>query len=172
MSQVHCKIPADLEHPLFYSSNELALEIDCFQVWDNLAEYAVYPYEILAANGNHAFQPWQESGQALPDLFAKWKTLSLEAGLLFAERNTKEAAGPMIEGLAIFISALFWMNGYPVTLSDWQGRLSGFDFKPVNAVERLEFVMNRPLLYHSYKQLTELMIELEKQYYKKIALQK
>ncbi|RFU68462.1 hypothetical protein D0469_12040 [Peribacillus saganii] len=172
MTLVTCKIPAGLAHPFFYPFGELTLDLDSFQVWNSDAAFAVFPYELLASNGSDGFKPWENDRQALPDLFEKWNTNKLEAGQFFAERNVKKVERPMKEGLAIFISGLFWMNAQPVALSAWPASLTEISFKPVNAAERLDFILARPLLYHSYKQLSELMLELEKQYYKKIALQK
>ena len=42
--------------------------------------------------------------------------------------------------------------------------------KPVNVEERLGFIVSRPKLFHSYKQLAELFAEQEKQFAKQTVL--
>lgn len=49
---------------------------------------------------------------------------------------------------------------------------SELEAKPVNVAERLEFITSRPELYHSFIQLSELMGEQEKLYFKKRAMKK
>ena len=51
-------------------------------------------------------------------------------------------------------------------------QLTLLEMKPVNLEERLGFIISRPTLFHSYRQLTELMVEQEKLYAKKNIVKK
>lgn len=165
---IKCKIPEELKSPLFFSEEETELPPEGLQEWTIISGGPYFAYELLYWNDLVGYHPWEGSQKPIvEDLLRQWAGIKGKAGLMFSERKAKEAKGLMIEGLSLFFSILFWLQHQPVNLRSWKEHLGLFDFKPVNTEERLSFILARPALYHSYVQLGELFIELEKQYYKR-----
>ncbi|MFD2445822.1 YpoC family protein [Bacillus sp. CGMCC 1.16607] len=103
-------------------------------------------------------------------LLDQWSELKLKLIQLFENRDRKNTLGPMQEGIDLFLNFLSWSND--IVRDDLSMNYSALHWKPVNVNERLEFIKQRPNLYHSFIQLVELMSEQEKQYRKKIAIKK
>lgn len=103
-------------------------------------------------------------------LLEEWNEVKEEISIQFKNRDNKNALTPMMKGINIFEQFLFLCNDRE--LINQQESILGFNWKPVNITERLTFIKNKPSLYHSFIQLSELMNEQEKQYNKKIAIQK
>jgi hypothetical protein len=57
-------------------------------------------------------------------------------------------------------------------LNEWQEEMKRFKHKPINAEERLDFVIKKPAMYHSFIQLQQLFSECHKLYYKLKAIEK
>ncbi|MFL6555794.1 MAG: YpoC family protein [Bacillus sp. (in: firmicutes)] len=104
-------------------------------------------------------------------LLKEWKDINGQLELLFRERDQHKTKELMGEGINLFIQFLSLSNGFP-TSEDIPFSPDKFDSKPVNAEDRLGFIMSRPALYHSYRQLSELMVEQEKLYIKSNLLKK
>ncbi|SDL93789.1 YpoC family protein [Bacillus sp. OK048] len=107
--------------------------------------------------------------EAIPLLAAEWNQLKGELETLYRNRDQKTTLDGMKKGIGLYIQFLYLSN-------DRQGKdLESFDsleIKPVNLEERLVFILSRPNLFHSYRQLSELMMEQEKLYAKKNILKK
>ena len=84
---------------------------------------------------------------------------------------TKKHAKGMEKGIGLFIQFLSWSNDSQLTLKNLN-QLTLLEIKPVNVEERLGFIISRPNLFHSYRQLSELMVEQEKLYAKKNIVKK
>ncbi|WP_147533755.1 YpoC family protein [Bacillus marasmi] len=115
-------------------------------------------------------EPWLEAANHIPQLLQEWNGLEIEIKELYAVRKNKEALIPMKKGIELLLTFVFWSNGLPV------GKLGEIDddslsIKPVNFIERVQFLMQRPNLYPSFIQLCELFSEQEKQYSKFLAIQ-
>jgi hypothetical protein len=104
--------------------------------------------------------------ESITSLLQEWKDTKEELEVLFREREQKNAQELMTKGISLFKQFLTLSNRVPGSL-DEPFKSIQLDFKPVNLEERLGFVMSRPALFHSYRQLSELMIEQEKLYVKK-----
>jgi hypothetical protein len=109
--------------------------------------------------------------EAISGLLADWNHVKAELEALYRERDQKNTIHGMKKGIGLFIRFLFWVNETEINLKDI-GPLERFESKPVNLDERLGFIIRRPTLYHSYRQLSEMMIELEKLYAKKNIVKK
>jgi hypothetical protein len=77
----------------------------------------------------------------------------------------------MKKGIGLFLQFLFWSNDKQIAVLA-NTSLSLLEVKPVNIDERLGFIISRPNLFHSYRQLSELMVEQEKLYAKKNIVKK
>jgi hypothetical protein len=104
-------------------------------------------------------------------LLADWKKVKEELEVLYRERDQKSTIDGMKKGISLFIQFLFWTNEQPIN-SSRSFSLEFLEVKPVNLEERLGFIIARPNLFHSYRQLSELMTEQEKLYAKKNILKK
>lgn len=108
-------------------------------------------------------------------LLEEWLVVKKELNLLFDKRDKKNALEPMMKGIKIFEQFLFLSNERELTAKETTNNeeiILSFTWKPVNVIERLRFIHNRPNSFHSFIQLTELINEQEKQYKKKMAIEK
>ncbi|AZU63118.1 YpoC family protein [Neobacillus mesonae] len=105
------------------------------------------------------------------DLLEEWNGMKAQLEDVFRKREQKNAKLLMEKGIALFNQFLNIANDLDVSI----GKVISYDeldVKPVNLKERLEFIISRPHLYHSYRQLSELMIELQKLYVKNELIKK
>lgn len=109
--------------------------------------------------------------ESIPHLIKEWRDIKDQLEILFRERDQQNVKKLMDQGINLFIQFISLSNGFPVSL-DEPYTPNQYEFKPVNVEERLGFIMSRPALYHSYRQLSELMIEQEKLYVKSNILKK
>ncbi|WP_051633452.1 YpoC family protein [Bacillus sp. UNC41MFS5] len=107
----------------------------------------------------------------ISNLLTEWKNGKGQLEVLFREREYKNAKVLMEKGIQLFIQFLAWSNGLPVPLNE-SLNFKQLEYKPVNVEERLAFITSRPALYHSYRQLSELMMEQEKLFVKRNILKK
>ncbi|MBM7654887.1 YpoC family protein [Neobacillus cucumis] len=98
-------------------------------------------------------------------LMAEWESIQRQLEPLFRARDFKSTNQWMEKGINLFLQFLYLTND-ETFIPHNQITLNQFPFKPVNLEERLGFIKSRPGLYHSYRQLSELMIEQEKQFVK------
>jgi hypothetical protein len=109
--------------------------------------------------------------EVVSSLLNEWGRIKAQLEKLFLNRDQKNVSDMMKKGIELFVQFLFWSNdksGSQIEPIPFQR----FDFKPVNMEERLGFIISRPNLYHSYRQLSELMVEQEKLYAKRSLIKK
>lgn len=128
-------------------------------------------YEALYYSNLESLKPWEDIEGSIPLLLSEWRQLHESLGEIFRRRDRQNALEPMRLGICVLIQMLHWCNGKPVKLYP-KVEYASLNLKPVNARERIEFIVSRPNLYQSYMQLTELISEMEKQYVKSIILKK
>jgi len=109
--------------------------------------------------------------ETVSTILEEWKNVKIRLDQLFRERDQKKAKEWMEKGIALFIHLLNYTNEKASTPYD-SIPFHQLNFKPVNIEERLGFIMARPGLYHSYRQLSELMVEQEKLYAKRNIIKK
>jgi len=101
-------------------------------------------------------------------ILEEWSNVKGHLEILFHERNRQEAKLWMEKGIQLFIQLLLLVNEEAAS-ADGELPLEKLTYLPVNTKERLEFIQARPSLYQSYRQLSELIIEEEKQLARKLA---
>ncbi|MBM7692609.1 hypothetical protein JOC77_002039 [Peribacillus deserti] len=154
-----------------YFKETVQLSREELKVWTpELLVHHYFPYEICFYNSIESFAPWEHAEKVMPDLLALWHRESKVLADLFSLRKTDKAFLHMKRAISIWISALFWINSRPVCVRDWSNQGSELALSPINAAERLTFILERPVLFHAYKQLNILFQELEKMFYKQIAI--
>ncbi|MGG1675174.1 YpoC family protein [Neobacillus sp. NRS-1170] len=106
-----------------------------------------------------------DGDQGVSRILKEWKLIKGRLDELYCSRSLKETKEWMEKGIELFIQFIMITNDRPF----YQGPLQfdQLEIKPVNLEERLAFIKARPNLYHSYRQLSELMHEQEKHFVKK-----
>lgn len=162
-------IPKELEHPFFFSDNKKIIVEPTSLTNINIS--ITFLYEAAFFSKINAIKPWEMHEEFIPFLLNEWENTKPLLEDFFSRRDIKQVEGPMKFGISLLIEFVYWVNEQPVQLSPaiLQNNLS---IKPVNLEERLSFILARPTLHHSYIQLSELMVEMEKQYVKQMALKK
>jgi hypothetical protein len=147
-------LPEQLEHPFF---TEVAAQL--------------FPVEAGFFNGDKANGPWDDPYISVPEQYEIWNEVSRKIEKAFKEKNKPRIREEMREGISNLLKILYWSNKQPVKLNKLN-EVDSLALKPVNCQERLFFLLQRPELFHSYIQLTQLMEEQKKQFMKNIAIKK
>lgn len=168
MSKKRITIPEPLRHPVFFADDDV--------LWNSQDERTLsvevpFIYEAAYYSGLESLKPWESGEEAISAILAEWTRVKEEIETQFAKRDREAAVPFMRKGLGLFLQFLHWANGKPTRIKP-EIEYEQLEIKPVNLKERLEFILARPNLYHSSKQLMELMDELEKGYKKAIAIKK
>lgn len=103
---------------------------------------------------------------AVERLLSEWNQCKDKLAAHFRNRDSDGAEPLMRRAILLFEEFLFLSNG----LNQEMYSIKDCKIKPVNAEERLVFIVSRPKLFHSYKQLAELFAEQEKQFAKQVIL--
>ncbi|WHX99064.1 YpoC family protein [Neobacillus sp. DY30] len=104
-------------------------------------------------------------------LLANWDGVKSELETLYRNRNQQSTLPFMKKGIGYFIQFLYWSNDQQVYSKEpISFRL--LEVKPVNLEERLTYILSRPNLFHSYRQLSELFTEQVKLFAKKNIVKK
>lgn len=112
-----------------------------------------------------------ENQEAISALVTEWKKVKEQLEILYQNRDPKNTEEGMKKGISLLIQYLYWTNDQPLE-PNMPVTLHQLEVKPVNLEERIGFIISRPNLFHSYRQLSELMTEQEKLYAKKNILKK
>ncbi|ANB58170.1 hypothetical protein GFC29_1440 [Anoxybacillus sp. B7M1] len=162
-------MPIDFVHPLFFQEGEM-IEKQEEIPFPHALKTVYFYYDIV----DSAYVPWEKAEQTIPALLKLWNEEKAQLQVLFAEkRNRTLVQKPMVRGLSYFIMLLFWMNQSKVTqLRMWQKAVEALPLKPMNCMERLQFIFQRCDTYPSFVQLNELFEEAAKLFYKKLAIVK
>lgn len=153
-------VPDEMKHRLFFDGEMVPLPVTADL--GHMKAASQFPYEILYWNGLDGCKPWLDPASSFRDLLHKWEGVYKEGHRLFSARKKSEAGDYVREGAAVFISALFWVNGQPVHLTEWEQRTAQFPVQPLNTAERLRYILGSTARYSSLIQLNELLEELVK----------
>lgn len=162
-------LPQELRHPFFFPENENIIADPEVLITINSA--IPFLYEAAYFSGIQALKPWEIQEQSIPNLLCEWQNIRKRLEGIFAKREAAQAIPLMKKGIALFLQFIYWANGLPVILNN-RVESSQFPIKPVNLSDRLNFLIQRPSLFHSFIQLNELMTETNKHYEKALALKK
>jgi len=110
-------------------------------------------------------------GERAAALITEWKSIQSGLDRLFRARDQENAKEWMERGITLFMQFLYLTNHQDFSPIE-QIRMDEFLYKPVNVEERINFIKSKPGLYHSYRQLAELMVEQEKQFVKSNIIKK
>jgi hypothetical protein len=162
------QVPNEFAHPLFFREGE-AIEAKEELTFPQMMKNVPFYYDITA---REPF-PWDHIEQSIPAVLQLWNEEKTQLEHCFAKRDRRAARQPMIRGLSYLLSCLFWLNGKRVNhVRRWQEEISALPVKPVNCLERLQFIFDRCDVYHSFIQLCELFEETAKLAYKQISINK
>lgn len=120
-------------------------------------------YEAALEYGLDVLKPWEIPDQTIPTVMNEWGKIKEELSIKFSNRD-HVVAELMKKGIALFYEILYWSNNQPVVLVD--GIDVNLVIKPINFDERMKFILSRINNYHSFVQLTELFVEMEKVFWK------
>jgi hypothetical protein len=109
--------------------------------------------------------------QAISNLLSDWERIKVELETLYRNRDQKSTLQGMKKGIGLFIQFLYWSNDRQINSKE-PISINQLVITPVNLDERLAYILSRPNLFHSYRQLSELMTEQAKQYAKKNIVKK
>jgi hypothetical protein len=109
--------------------------------------------------------------QAISNLLSDWERIKVELEGLYRNRDQKSTLQGMKKGIGLFIQFLYWSNDRQINSKE-PSSINQLVITPVNLDERLAYILSRPNLFHSYRQLSELMTEQAKQYAKKNIVKK
>ena len=113
----------------------------------------------------------ENPNEAISHLLVEWGLVKGELEVLYRNREQKTTHQGMKKGIGLFILFLYLSNDSQVDHKELEP-IDLLEMKPVNLEERLGFIISRPTLFHSYRQLTELIVEQEKLYAKKNIVKK
>ncbi|MGM0834974.1 MAG: YpoC family protein [Bacillota bacterium] len=165
------RVPTAFAHPLYYSESQ-EIESGRFD-WENSLTVP-FKYDMAYALGLAPSNlPWEHQSQTVPLLFHLWKEIEAKLNMLHEKRERSDVKAHVVGGIALLLQAIFWMNKLPVrSLADWEKEILQLHVIPVNIVERLDFVMKKPEMYHAFIQLQQLFTESSKLFYKLQAIPK
>ncbi|MBO1624485.1 YpoC family protein [Bacillus arachidis] len=167
MEQV-VQIPDEFRCTPFFEGNIDKIVYCSEQTFEELLQSTYFLFDI-----EKQYEPWNGIDKSIPIVLDVWKSKQEDIARLFRNRKRKEAKGPMIQFIAHVLSVLYWLNGKPVPgLKDMCREIEELNIKPVNFMERYLYMIEQPNHYHSYIQLTQLYLEIEKLYAKKIIIKK
>ncbi|MCM3692810.1 YpoC family protein [Neobacillus niacini] len=109
--------------------------------------------------------------QTISNLLLDWEKIKIELETLYRNRDQKSTVQGMKKGIGLFIQFLYLSNNRRINSKE-SISINQLEITPVNLDERLAYILSRPNLFHSYRQLSELMTEQAKQYAKKNIVKK
>ncbi|OMI02807.1 hypothetical protein BTA30_02745 [Bacillus swezeyi] len=138
---------------------------------DRLAVLSENPLYFDFAGKVGALKPWEQELEWVPLLFQIWENTKERLLPVFQTRKSRCSEEEMLSGVCCLIASFHWTMGEPVETLNWE-RLTqkSFPVKPINWMERLEFILLKPTQYHCFIQLDELFTEMKKQFYKYTAM--
>ncbi|WP_410981980.1 YpoC family protein [Bacillus cereus] len=167
MEQV-VQIPDEFQCSPFFERNISKVTYDTDLSFEKLLESIYFLFDI-----EKCYEPWSKIEKTIPAVLNVWKVKKEDISILFRDRKRKEASEPMIRFAAHLLSILYWLNGQPVSgLKNMKDKVDELQIKPINFIERYSFITEQPNHYHSYIQLGQLYVEVEKLYAKKIIQKK
>jgi hypothetical protein len=113
----------------------------------------------------------EASEENISIFLAKWDQVRPELETLYRNRDQKSTLQLMKKGISYFIQFLYWSNDRQVNSKE-PIPFTVLELTPVNLEERLTYILSRPNLFHSYRQLSELFTEQKKLVAKKNIVKK
>jgi hypothetical protein len=168
------ELPKDFRHEPFFSKKIHSVTDLSGESIEAVLKNNPFFYDICAkVNIGTSIAPWTNSAIYVPVLLKEWDAVQNKIKNQFQAKARKADKGDMIHGISILICLLYWSNDRPVDQLDVKNSdMESLQNKPINAAERLIYLLSKPEQYHSFVQLQQLMEETLKQFYKKTAMAK
>ncbi|HDR7674818.1 YpoC family protein [Bacillus wiedmannii] len=162
------EIPKEFRCVPFFKESANSITYHTDQSFEEIIQNTYFIHDI-----ERQYEPWNEIKNSIPVLLNVWKSRHEDIATLFRNRNKQEAESPMILFAAHLLSIIYWLNEQPVhSLNEMEAYTSKLEVQPVNFMERYSFIIKKLNNYHSYIQLAQLYIEIEKLYVKKMITKK
>ncbi|HDR7705078.1 TPA: GTPase [Bacillus thuringiensis] len=162
------EIPKEFHCLPFFKESVNSIEYHTDESFEEIIQNTYFIFDI-----ERQYEPWKEIENSIPAMLNVWKNKHEDIAILFRNRNKQEAEEPMILFAAHLLSVVYWLNEQPVhSLNEMQINTNKLKVQPVNFMERYSFIIKKPSNYHSYIQLAQLYIEIEKLYVKKMITKK
>lgn len=162
------EIPKKFRCVPFFNEGGNSIVYHTDQSFEEIIQNTYFIFDI-----ERQYEPWNEIETTIPAMLNVWKNKQEEIATLFRNRKKQEAEGPMILFAAHLLSVVYWLNEQPVhSLNEMQVNTNQLEVQPVNFMERYSFIIKKPGNYHSYIQLAQLYIEIEKLHVKKMITKK
>ncbi|GAB6417780.1 hypothetical protein bcgnr5390_34020 [Bacillus luti] len=162
------EIPKEFRYVPFFKEGVNSIAYNIEQSFEEIIQNTYFIFDI-----ERQYEPWNEIEKSIPTMLNVWKNKHEEIATLFRNRKKQEAESPMILFAAHLLSILYWLNEQPVhSLNDIENDVNKLGVQPVNFMERYSFIIKKPSNYHSYIQLAQLYIEIEKLHVKKMITKK
>jgi hypothetical protein len=157
-------IPASFKHDLFFQNQHV---IYMERNDEHILTGKCFRFDIAYHQNIDLYKPWLNIADVIPVLIKEWGNLDEEISLHFSNRDRNRAKPYMVRAVSLFICSLFWVNEKPVPrLVGMEQDVNHLKISPVNAKERLSYIITSPNHYLSHIQLGELFQELNKQFVK------
>ncbi|OZM57309.1 hypothetical protein CIB95_07540 [Lottiidibacillus patelloidae] len=145
----------------FYKKNDLLL-VQPQRSMEDLLEFPfiidMY-FEIFSIQAPWLYKPYMLM------IYDKWKRDEQGIAKLFKKRRSHECSELMRIHIAAFIDFLFWINKQRVdSLKNLPVDVSQLRIKPVNCMERLNYIINKHNQFQSFILLQQLFDEVFKTY--------
>ncbi|HDX9614427.1 TPA: GTPase [Bacillus toyonensis] len=162
------EIPKEFRCLPFFQKNANSIKYHTDQSFEEIIQNTYFIFDI-----ERQYEPWNKIETSIPAVLIIWKNKHEEITTLFRNRKKQEAERPMLLFAAHLLSIVYWLNEQPVhSLNGMEDYTSELEVQPVNFMERYSFIIKKPNNYHSYIQLAQLYIEIEKLYVKKMITKK
>ncbi|KFN01720.1 GTPase [Bacillus clarus] len=162
------KVPEEFWCAPFFRGNPNGMIYNTEQSFEETIQNTYFLFDI-----EKDYKPWNEMEKTIPVVLNEWKGKQEDIATLFRNRKKEQAEAPMIHFAAHMLSILYWLNEQPVcSLNDIKANTDKLEIQPVNFMERYSFIIKKPGHYHSYIQLVQLYIEIEKLFAKRNVIKK
>ncbi|MFY0757853.1 YpoC family protein [Metabacillus dongyingensis] len=165
-------LPEAFKYEPFFCRDEHAIPLNSSSAVEEIIKSNPFYFDIcFKANVPIDFYPWKNPEISIPVLIDEWHSIQETIKSRIRSNARKADKAEMIKGISILICLINWSNETPIHDLDIKSDdFTAFSVKPINASERLMYVLLKPEQYHSFVQLNQLIEEMVKQYYKNRAM--
>ncbi|GAE34600.1 YpoC family protein [Halalkalibacter akibai] len=155
-------IPPAFQQTLFYPNQQLIAPPSTKASFKEICKSIPFYYDLINVEDIQA-----KKHEFIPLIFQCWEEEELILVNYYRERNLIKVKPIMTTMLAAFIDTLFWLNNKLVEgLKHLPSCIKELVYKPINCIERLEYILSAPSQYHAFIQLKALFLEIKKIYAK------
>ncbi|KYG32896.1 YpoC family protein [Alkalihalobacillus trypoxylicola] len=150
-------IPFDFCISPFYHHEQLKIDLNSLTEKQRFTQVPFY-YDITSIK-----KPWESPYPYIEEIYQLWLEEEIAIRFAFKGKRKHEIASKMRISIALYIDALFWLNGQRLNnLHKIEEDILTLTYRPLNAKDRLAFIIKQHNQYHAFIQLQALMEELNK----------